>query len=56
MLTASARSLTWWEVPFSAVLGALYDRCREAVAAVDAETLAGAGTECPRRPLRSHQL
>ena len=32
----------WWEVPFSAVLGALYGRCMDAVAEVRTETFAGA--------------
>ena len=32
-------SKRWWEVPFSAALGALYGHCRDAVAGVDPEAL-----------------
>ena len=37
-------SKRWWEVPFSAVLDALYGRCREAVAEINAEALPGAAS------------
>ena len=37
-------SKRWWEVPFSAVLGALYSRCGEAVAEFKAEALPGAAS------------
>ena len=37
-------SKRWWEVPFSAVLDALYGRCGEAVAEINAEALPGAAS------------